>query len=132
MPLRERQEVQVVLGVQKTDSLKSFEQQTGVVEQEWQTQRTVIKTEPANSQVVYVPAYNPAVVAGLSGLPGSGTTTRRRRTTMNSRALTRLCHRPCVKLRHTEPIWTLEPILGQTMPVGHGASGRERRILLIW
>jgi len=49
---------------QKTGSLKSSEQQKVVVAQEPQTQQTVIKIEPANPQVVYVPAYNPTVVYG--------------------------------------------------------------------
>jgi hypothetical protein len=55
---------------QKTGSLKSSEQQTVLVEQEPQTQQTVIKIEPANPQVVYVPAYNPTVVYGAWPYPG--------------------------------------------------------------
>jgi Protein of unknown function (DUF3300) len=49
---------------QKSGNLKTSEQQKVVVEQEPQTQQTVIKIEPANPQVVYVPAYNPTVVYG--------------------------------------------------------------------
>lgn len=54
---------------QKTGSLKSSEQQNVIVEQEPQTQQTVIKIEPANPQVVYVPAYNPTVVYGTWPYP---------------------------------------------------------------
>jgi len=49
---------------QKAGNLKTTEQQKVVVEQAPQTQQTVIKIEPANPQVVYVPAYNPTVVYG--------------------------------------------------------------------
>lgn len=54
---------------QKTGSLKSSEQQKVIVEQEPQTQQTVIKIEPANPEVVYVPSYNPAVVYGTWPYP---------------------------------------------------------------
>ena len=54
---------------QQTGSLKSNEQQTVKVEQEPQTQQTVIKIEPANPQTIYVPAYNPAVVYGAWPYP---------------------------------------------------------------
>jgi hypothetical protein len=54
---------------QKTGNLKSSEQQKVVVEQEPQTQQTVIKIEPTNPQVVYVPAYNPTVVYGAWPYP---------------------------------------------------------------
>ena len=54
---------------QKTGSLKSSEQQKVLVEQEPQTQQTVIRIEPANPQVVYVPAYNPTVVYGAWPYP---------------------------------------------------------------
>ncbi|MGJ7509031.1 DUF3300 domain-containing protein [Variovorax sp. GT1P44] len=54
---------------QKTGSLKSSEQQKVIVEQEPQTQQTVIKIEPTNPQVVYVPAYNPTVVYGAWPYP---------------------------------------------------------------
>ncbi|SCK31251.1 Protein of unknown function [Variovorax sp. HW608] len=49
---------------QQQGQLKSNEQQKVIVEQEPQTQQTVIKIEPANPEVVYVPSYNPAVVYG--------------------------------------------------------------------
>ena len=54
---------------QKTGSLKSSEQQKVIVEQAPQTQQTVIAIEPTNPQVVYVPAYNPAVVYGVWPYP---------------------------------------------------------------
>ena len=54
-----------------TGSLKSSEQQKVLVEQEPQTQQTIIKIEPANPQVVYVPAYNPSVVYGAWPYPAS-------------------------------------------------------------
>ncbi|MGJ7509856.1 DUF3300 domain-containing protein [Variovorax sp. GT1P44] len=54
---------------QKTGSLKSSEQQKVIVEQEPQTQQTVIKIEPTNPEVVYVPAYNPTVVYGTWPYP---------------------------------------------------------------
>ncbi|RZL86286.1 MAG: DUF3300 domain-containing protein, partial [Variovorax sp.] len=54
---------------QKTGSLASSEQQKVLVEQEPQTQQTVIRIEPANPEVVYVPAYNPAVVYGVWPYP---------------------------------------------------------------
>ena len=54
---------------QKTGSLKSTEQQKVIVEQEPQTQQSVIRIEPSNSEVVYVPAYNPTVVYGTWPYP---------------------------------------------------------------
>ena len=54
---------------QQTGSLKSNEQQKVVVEQEPQTQQTIIRIEPANPEVVYVPAYNPTVVYGTWPYP---------------------------------------------------------------
>jgi hypothetical protein len=54
---------------QKTGNLKSSEQQKIAVVQEPQTQQTVITIEPANPQVVYVPAYNPTVVYGAWPYP---------------------------------------------------------------
>jgi hypothetical protein len=54
---------------QQTGSLKSTEQQKVIVEQEPQTQQTIIKIEPANPEVVYVPAYNPTVVYGAWPYP---------------------------------------------------------------
>lgn len=47
---------------QKAGNLKSGKEQTVTTEQEGGT--TIIKIEPANPQVVYVPTYNPAVVYG--------------------------------------------------------------------
>ncbi|SEB16188.1 DUF3300 domain-containing protein [Variovorax sp. YR216] len=54
---------------QQQGSLKTNEQQKVIVEQEPQTQQTVIKIEPANPEVVYVPSYNPAVVYGAWPYP---------------------------------------------------------------
>lgn len=54
---------------QKTGSLKSSDQQKVIVEQEPQTQQTLIRIEPTNPQVVYVPAYNPTVVYGAWPYP---------------------------------------------------------------
>jgi len=54
---------------QQQGQLKSNDQQKVIVEQEPQTQQTVIKIEPANPQVVYVPSYNPAVVYGAWPYP---------------------------------------------------------------
>jgi hypothetical protein len=54
---------------EKSGNLKSNEQQKVIVEQAPQTQQTVIKIEPANPQVVYVPAYNPTVVYGTWWYP---------------------------------------------------------------
>ncbi len=47
----------------KAGNLQSNEQQKVVVE-EAAPQQTIIKIEPANPQVIYVPAYNPTVVYG--------------------------------------------------------------------
>ncbi|MFZ0240064.1 MAG: DUF3300 domain-containing protein, partial [Desulfobacterales bacterium] len=49
---------------QKSGNLETTEQQKVIVEQGAQTQQTIIKIEPANPQVVYVPSYNPTVVYG--------------------------------------------------------------------
>ena len=49
---------------QSAGNLKSNEQQKVIVEQAPQTQQTIIKIEPAQPQVVYVPVYNPTVVYG--------------------------------------------------------------------
>jgi len=54
---------------QKAGSLKSSEQQKVIVEQAPQSQQTIISIEPANPQVVYVPAYNPTVVYGVWPYP---------------------------------------------------------------
>jgi hypothetical protein len=53
----------------KSGSLKSTEQQKVIVEQA-APQQTVIKIEPTNPQVIYVPAYNPTVVYGGWAYPG--------------------------------------------------------------
>jgi hypothetical protein len=51
-------------------NLKSNEQQNVVVEQPPAGGgQTIIKVEPANPQVIYVPAYNPTVVYGSWGYP---------------------------------------------------------------
>ena len=52
----------------KSGNLKSNEQQKVIVE-EAAPQQTVIKIEPANPQVIYVPAYNPTVVYGAWAYP---------------------------------------------------------------
>ena len=49
---------------EKSGSLKSNEQQKVIVEPATGTQTTIIKVEPANPEVIYVPAYNPTVVYG--------------------------------------------------------------------
>jgi len=54
---------------QKQGNLKSSEQQKVVVEQAPQTQQTVIKIEPSNPEVVYVPSYNPTTVYGAWPYP---------------------------------------------------------------
>src|SRR5262245_20937737 len=54
---------------QSAGNLKSNEQQKVVVEQEPQTQQTVIKIEPTQPETVYVPAYNPQVVYGTWPYP---------------------------------------------------------------
>src|SRR5215470_634380 len=55
---------------QKAGNLKTNEQQKVVVEQAPEApQQTVIKIEPTNPQVVYVPAYNPTVVYGAWPYP---------------------------------------------------------------
>ncbi|MBN3758838.1 DUF3300 domain-containing protein, partial [Paraburkholderia sp. Tr-20389] len=50
-------------------NLKSNEQQNVVVEQPPAGGETIIKVEPANPQVIYVPAYNPTVVYGAWSYP---------------------------------------------------------------
>jgi hypothetical protein len=52
----------------KSGNLKTTEQQKVIVEQA-APQQTVIRIEPANPQVIYVPAYNPTVVYGAWGYP---------------------------------------------------------------
>lgn len=53
----------------KAGSLKTSEQQNVVVEQDAPSQQTIIRIEPTNPQVVYVPAYNPTVVYGSWAYP---------------------------------------------------------------
>jgi hypothetical protein len=50
-------------------NLKSNEQQNVVVEQPPAGGQTIVKIEPANPQVIYVPAYNPTVVYGAWSYP---------------------------------------------------------------
>lgn len=57
------------VAAEKAGNLKSNEQQKVLVEPVPETQTTVIKIEPANPQVVYVPAYNPTVVYGAWAYP---------------------------------------------------------------
>ncbi len=54
---------------QANGSLKSSEQQTVALAQDPQTQQSVVTIEPANPQVVYVPAYDPAIVYGTWPYP---------------------------------------------------------------
>ncbi len=55
---------------QKAGNLKTTEQQKVIVEPAPEApQQTVIKIEPANPQVVYVPTYNPTVVYGTWPYP---------------------------------------------------------------
>ena len=54
---------------QQTGSLNSNAQQKVLVEQEPQTQQTIIRIEPTNPEVVYVPAYDPGVVYGAWPYP---------------------------------------------------------------
>jgi hypothetical protein len=53
----------------KSGNLKSNEQQKVIVEAAPETGQTIVKIEPANPQVIYVPAYNPTVVYGSWGYP---------------------------------------------------------------
>ncbi|MEW9582513.1 DUF3300 domain-containing protein [Paraburkholderia sp. DGU8] len=50
-------------------NLKSNEQQNVVVEQAPAGAQTIVKIEPSNPQVIYVPAYNPTVVYGSWSYP---------------------------------------------------------------
>lgn len=55
---------------QQSGNLKSNEQQNVIVEQAPAgSGQTIVKIEPANPQVIYVPAYDPAVVYGGWGYP---------------------------------------------------------------
>lgn len=56
------------LKAQQSGNLKSNEQQKIVVEQA-APQQQVIVIQPANPQVIYVPAYNPTIVYGAWGYP---------------------------------------------------------------
>jgi hypothetical protein len=53
---------------QQSGNLKSSEQQKVIVDQA-APQQTVIKIEPSNPEVIYVPAYNPTVVYGAWAYP---------------------------------------------------------------
>jgi hypothetical protein len=50
-------------------NLKSNEQQNVVVEQAPAGGQTIVKIEPSNPQIIYVPAYNPTVVYGSWSYP---------------------------------------------------------------
>ncbi|HEY2608089.1 MAG TPA: DUF3300 domain-containing protein, partial [Paraburkholderia sp.] len=54
---------------QESGNLKSNEQQNVVVEQAPAGGQTIVKIEPANPQVIYVPAYNPTTVYGAWSYP---------------------------------------------------------------
>jgi Protein of unknown function (DUF3300) len=54
---------------QQSGNLQSTEQQKVIVEQA-APQQTVIVIQPANPQVIYVPAYNPTIVYGAWMYPG--------------------------------------------------------------
>ncbi len=57
---------------QESGNLKSNEQQSVTVEPApagGQASQTIVRIEPANPQVIYVPAYNPTVVYGTWGYP---------------------------------------------------------------
>src|SRR5215467_8553756 len=54
---------------QDAGNLKSNEQQTVIVEPATTTTTTIVKIEPANPQVIYVPAYDPTVVYGAWAYP---------------------------------------------------------------
>ncbi len=62
--------VQVLRGKAKAQgNLESSKQQNIIVEQEPQGSQTIIKIEPADPQIVYVPTYNPTVVYGAWPYP---------------------------------------------------------------
>jgi len=59
---------------QQSGNLKTTEQQKVIIEQSpaataGQPQQTIVKIEPANPQVIYVPTYDPVVVYGAWGYP---------------------------------------------------------------
>ena len=49
---------------QQAGNLKSNEQQTVIVEPATTTTQTIVRIEPANPEVIYVPAYDPMIVYG--------------------------------------------------------------------
>ena len=62
--------VQILRGKAKAQgNLETGEQQRVIVEQAPQGSDTIIRIEPANPQVVYVPTYNPTVVYGSWAYP---------------------------------------------------------------
>jgi hypothetical protein len=65
--LKTTQEQKVI--VEPTPVSQPTQEQTVVVEQPAASQTTIIKIEPANPQVVYVPTYNPTVVYGAWPYP---------------------------------------------------------------
>jgi hypothetical protein len=54
---------------QEAGNLKSNEQQQVIVEPAAAGQTSIVRIEPANPQVIYVPAYDPTVVYGAWGYP---------------------------------------------------------------
>ena len=70
---------------QDAGNLKSTEQQKVIVDPApaGSAQQTIVRIEPANPEVIYVPAYNPATVYGYGAIRRIPRTTRRliRRTT---------------------------------------------------
>jgi hypothetical protein len=62
--------VQALRGKAKeAGNLETTEQQKVIVEQEPSAQQTIIKIEPSNPQVIYVPHYSPTVVFGAWPYP---------------------------------------------------------------
>jgi hypothetical protein len=57
------------LKAHESGHLKSNEQQTVIVEPATSTTSTIVKIEPANPEVIYVPAYDPYEVYGAWGYP---------------------------------------------------------------
>jgi hypothetical protein len=54
---------------QETGHLKSNEQQKVIVEPATTTTTTIVRIEPANPEVIYVPAYDPTIVYGAWAYP---------------------------------------------------------------
>jgi hypothetical protein len=54
---------------QQAGNLKTNEQQTVIVEPATTTTQTIVRIEPANPEVIYVPAYDPMIVYGGWGYP---------------------------------------------------------------